>query len=59
MKQMKLLLIDYMFTSHKDELKDIYRELREVYPHNIFKIEKIPSGWIFIYVYDYRLVEVF
>lgn len=59
MKERKFVCVDYMFTVHSEEAKDMYKEIRKYYPCNILKFDKNNSGWIYIGVFDYKMVEAF
>lgn len=54
-KKMKFSEINYMVTVNKNELKDMYKEVRQYYPNNILKIKKECSAY-FIIVMDFIMV---
>lgn len=58
MKRREFFGVDYMFTRNRDELKDMYKEVRQAYPDNILSFEKKGKTY-FIIVNDFVFVEDF
>lgn len=59
MKTREFSCVDYMFTPNHNEVKDMYKEVRQAYPDNILGFEKSQSGMVFVIVYDFIFMEKF
>ena len=59
MKTREFSCVNYMFTQNHDDVIDMYKETRKVFPDNILKIEKTESGFWFVSVYDFVFEEKF
>ena len=59
-KRRDFICVDYMFTWKREEVKDMYKEVRQAYPDNILHFEKSNAGnfW-FVTVFDFVFVEEF
>ena len=58
MKTREFSCVDYMFTPNHNEVKDMYKEVRQAYPDNILGFKKSGRNY-YIYVYDFDFVEDF
>ena len=57
-KKRDFICVDYMFTWKREEVKDMYEEVRQAYPDNILGFKKSGRNY-YIYVYDFDFVEDF
>ena len=57
-KRRDFICVDYMFTENRNDVKDMYEEVRQAYPDNILHIEKVGRTY-FVSVYDFDFVEDF
>ena len=57
-KRRDFICVDYMFTENRNDVKDMYKEVRQAYPNNILHIEKVGRTY-FVSVYDFDFVENF
>ena len=57
-KRRDFICVNYMFTENRNDVKDMYKEVRQAYPDNILHIEKVGRAY-FVSVYDFDFVEDF
>ena len=57
-KRRDFICVDYMFTWKREEVKEMYKEVRQAYPDNILGFKKSGRNY-YIYVYDFDFVEDF